>query len=76
MGRDERDAWLIAAARRGEHSGIASYGTARTYAELLGYTDAAELLQRSLDEERAADARLTQLAERFVNPQSVHESHV
>jgi ferritin-like metal-binding protein YciE len=32
------------------------------------------LLQQTLDEERAADARLTQLAERFVNPQSLHES--
>ncbi|HEY9466869.1 MAG TPA: ferritin-like domain-containing protein [Vicinamibacterales bacterium] len=76
MDRDVRDAWLIATAQRVEHLEIANYGTARTYAELLGYTYAAQLLQQTLDEERAADARLTQLAERFVNPQSLHESHV
>jgi ferritin-like metal-binding protein YciE len=74
MDRDVRDAWLIATAQRVEHLEIANYGTARTYAELLGHTYAAQLLQQTLDEERAADARLTQLAERFVNPQSLHES--
>jgi ferritin-like metal-binding protein YciE len=75
MDRDVRDAWLIATAQRIEHLEIANYGTARTYAELLGHTYAAQLLQQTLDEERAADARLTQLADRFVNPQSLHESH-
>jgi ferritin-like metal-binding protein YciE len=74
MDRDVRDAWLIATAQRVEHLEIANYGTVRTYAELLGFTYAAQLLQQTLDEERAADARLTQLAERFVNPQSLHES--
>jgi ferritin-like metal-binding protein YciE len=76
MDRDVRDAWLIATAQRVEHLEIANYGTVRTYAELLGFTYAAQLLQQTLDEERAADARLTQLAERFVNPQSLHESPV
>jgi len=75
MDRDVRDAWLIGTAQRVEHLEIANYGTVRTYAELLGFTYAAQLLQQTLDEERAADARLTQLAERFVNPQSLHESH-
>lgn len=75
MDRDVRDAWLIATAQRVEHLEIANYGTARTYAELLGFTYAAQLLQQTLDEERAADQRLTQLAERFVNPQTLHESH-
>lgn len=74
MDRDVRDAWLIATAQRVEHLEIANYGTVRTYAELLGFTYAAQLLQQTLDEERAADQRLTQLAERFVNPQSLHES--
>jgi ferritin-like metal-binding protein YciE len=74
MDRDVRDAWLIATAQRVEHLEIANYGTVRTYAELLGFTYAAQLLQQTLDEERTADARLTQLAERFVNPQSLHES--
>ena len=75
MDRDVRDVWLIATAQRVEHLEIANYGTVRTYAELLGFTYASQLLQQTLDEERAADARLTQLAERFVNPQSLHESH-
>jgi ferritin-like metal-binding protein YciE len=75
MDRDVRDAWLIATAQRVKHLEIANYGTVRTYAQLLGFTHAAQLLQQTLDEERAADQRLTQLAERFVNPQSLHESH-
>jgi ferritin-like metal-binding protein YciE len=68
---DVRDAWLIATAQRAEHLEIASYGTARTYAETLGYTQAAQLLQQTLEEERAMDEQLTRLAERFVNPQSI-----
>lgn len=67
---DARDAWLIATAQRAEHIEIAGYGTARTYAETLGYTYAADLLQQTLEEERAADERLTTLAERFINPRS------
>jgi ferritin-like metal-binding protein YciE len=75
MDRDVRDAWLIATAQRVKHHQIANYGTVRTYAQLLGFTDAAQLLQQTLAEERAADQQLTQLAERFVNPQSLHLSH-
>jgi ferritin-like metal-binding protein YciE len=69
--RDVRDAWLIATAQRIEHLEIAQYGTARSYAEMLGYTFASQLLQQTLDEERSADEKLTHLAERFVNPQSI-----
>jgi ferritin-like metal-binding protein YciE len=69
--RDVKDAWLIATAQRIEHLEIAGYGTARTYAEMLGYTHAAHLLQQTLEEEKAADEKLTHLAERFVNPQSI-----
>ncbi|HEY8534960.1 MAG TPA: DUF892 family protein [Vicinamibacterales bacterium] len=72
VSRDVRDAWLIATAQRAEHIEIAGYGTARTYAETLGYTYAADLLQQTLEEERAADERLTALAERFINPRSAH----
>jgi ferritin-like metal-binding protein YciE len=72
--RDVRDAWLIATAQRIEHLEIANYGTARTYAETLGFTFAAQLLQQTLEEERAADERLTKLAERFVNPQSIRRT--
>ena len=68
---DVLDAALIATAQRVEHVEIATYGTLRTHAETLGYTHAADLLQQTLDEERAADKTLTALAERFVNPQTV-----
>jgi ferritin-like metal-binding protein YciE len=57
-----KDAALIAAAQKVEHYEIAAYGTLRTYAELLGMDDAAELLQESLDEEAATDKKLTELA--------------
>ena len=75
VARDVRDAWLIATAQQIEHLEIATYGTIRTYAETLGYTFAAQLLQQTLEEERATDEKLTHLAERFVNPQSIRASH-
>jgi ferritin-like metal-binding protein YciE len=62
-----RDAALIGAAQRVEHYEIAGYGTARTFAEMLGYTDAAELLQQTLDEEKETDQSLTELALTSVN---------
>lgn len=68
---DVRDASLIATAQRVEHLEMAGYGTARTFAATLGYTEASHLLQQTLDEERAMDEHLTRLAERFVNPQSI-----
>lgn len=57
-----RDAALIAAANRVEHYEIAAYGSARTFAEKLGMSSAARLLQETLEEEKKADATLTQLA--------------
>jgi len=62
------DAGLIAAAQRVEHYEIAGYGTVRTYAERLGFSEHAELLQRTLDEEGETDHRLTDLAESIINP--------
>jgi ferritin-like metal-binding protein YciE len=62
-----KDAGLIGAAQKVEHYEIAAYGTARTHAELLGYTKAAKLLQQTLDEEGATDKKLTQLAESIIN---------
>lgn len=50
---------------------IFGYGTARTYAEMLGFERAAELLQETLEEERAADEKLTRIARRFINPQAI-----
>lgn len=64
---DVRDAALIAAAQRVEHYEIAAYGTARTYAQQLGFSNHADLLQRTLDEEGETDRLLTQLAENRVN---------
>ena len=61
------DAGLISAAQRVEHYEIAAYGCLRTYAELLGYTQAAKLLQQTLSEEEAADELLNQLAEGGIN---------
>jgi ferritin-like metal-binding protein YciE len=64
---DTLDAGLIGAAQKVEHYEIAAYGTARTHAEMLGYTKAARLLQQTLDEEGATDKKLTQLAESIIN---------
>ncbi|MDE1170695.1 MAG: DUF892 family protein [Verrucomicrobium sp.] len=58
-----RDAALIAAAQCIEHHEIAAYGTARTFARRLGFSDIPELLQQSLTEEVEADRELTCLAE-------------
>jgi ferritin-like metal-binding protein YciE len=57
-----RDAGLISAAQRVEHYEMAGYGTARTYAQLLGDKQGAKLLQTTLDEEGATDKKLTTLA--------------
>ena len=69
---DVRDAALIAAAQRVEHYEISGYGTARTFAQRLGHTEAARLLQQTLDEEKETDKRLTQIAESSVNVQAAH----
>jgi ferritin-like metal-binding protein YciE len=66
-----RDAGMIAAAQRVEHYEIAAYGTARTYARMLGRDDAAQLLQQTLDEEGETDKKLTSLAESRVNPKAM-----
>jgi ferritin-like metal-binding protein YciE len=64
------DAALIAAAQRAEHYEMAAYGTARAFARQLGNEYAVELLEQTLDEEKAADQKLTEIAERSVNPAS------
>jgi ferritin-like metal-binding protein YciE len=61
------DAGLIGAAQRVEHYEIAGYGSARSHAEHLGYSKAAKLLQQTLEEEKQADEKLTQIAEMQVN---------
>ena len=62
-----RDAGIISACQRVEHYEIAGYGTAAAYAEILGEHDAAKLLQETLDEESAADTRLSRLARKRIN---------
>ncbi|WP_207426887.1 ferritin-like domain-containing protein [Pedobacter sp. SYSU D00535] len=62
-----RDAAIISSAQKIEHYEIASYGTLRTLANTLGMTEAANLLQQTLDEEKSTDVKLTQVAESFVN---------
>jgi ferritin-like metal-binding protein YciE len=59
------DAGLISAAQRVEHYEIAAYGCVRTYANLLGEDDAAELLEQTLNEEKETDRKLTKLAEKI-----------
>lgn len=60
------DAALIGAAQRVEHYEISAYGTARTFAERLGNDDAVRLLQETLDEESAADKKLTVISEGLI----------
>jgi ferritin-like metal-binding protein YciE len=67
---DVKDAALIAAGNRVEHYEIAGYGTVRTFTNLLGLSNAGDLLQQTLDEEYVADEKLTQIAESRVNQQA------
>ena len=61
------DAGLISAAQHVEHYEMAGYGTARTWARLLGYENQAQLLQQTLDEEQATDLLLTDIATSQIN---------
>jgi ferritin-like metal-binding protein YciE len=70
------DAGMIVAAQKVEHYEIASYGSVRTFANLLGKEDEAELLQATLDEERETNEILNQLAETVVNPEAVSETEL
>jgi ferritin-like metal-binding protein YciE len=61
------DAGLIAAAQKVEHYEISAYGTLIAYANLLGASDAVELFQQTLEEEKQTDENLTELAENSIN---------
>ena len=67
------DAAIIVAAQKVEHYEIASYGSVRTFAQLLGQDTSAELLQQTLDEESEANELLNKLAEDIVNPEALME---
>lgn len=71
-----RDAAMIGAAQRVEHYEIAGYGTARTFAEMLGHVEAAELLQQTLDEEKETDKLLSGLAFSTVNVEAQVDSEL
>jgi ferritin-like metal-binding protein YciE len=62
-----RDAGIIAAAQKVEHYEIASYGTLRTFAGILGLDDAVEILESTLEEEKNADSKLTDVAVTAIN---------
>jgi ferritin-like metal-binding protein YciE len=59
---DVRDVALISAAQRVEHYEMAAYGTVRTYAQRLGKSQIVQLLEKTLDEEKAADRKLTEIS--------------
>jgi ferritin-like metal-binding protein YciE len=70
-----RDAGIISAAQKVEHYEIASYGTLCAFAKTLGENDIANLLSKTLKEEREADDTLTQVAESYINEEAMQEEH-
>ena len=70
------DAGIIVAAQKVEHYEIASYGSVRTFAELLGQDEAVKLLQQTLDEESEANELLNKLAQDIVNPEALMEGEL
>ncbi|MGK2860818.1 MAG: ferritin-like domain-containing protein [Chitinophagaceae bacterium] len=67
------DAGIISAGQKVEHYEIASYGTLRQFAETLGLTKAVKLLEATLEEEKAADERLSGVATEAINIEAAHE---
>jgi ferritin-like metal-binding protein YciE len=69
------DAGIIASAQKVEHYEIASYGTLRTFAQTLGMEDAVSILEATLEEEKAADSKLTEVAVSAINAGAAEEEH-
>jgi ferritin-like metal-binding protein YciE len=69
------DACLIAAGQRAEHYEMAAYGTLVAWARAMGHSEAADLLQENLDEEKAADEKLSSLAEGGINQEAADAAH-
>src|SRR3979409_201001 len=69
------DACLIAGGQRAEHYEMAAYGTLIAWAQAMGPMDAADLLQQTLDEEKAADEKLSALAEGGINQEAADAAH-
>ena len=72
---DAMDACLIAAGQRAEHYEMAAYGTLVAWARAMGHTEAANLLQETLNEEKAADEKLSGLAEGGINQSAAEVAH-
>ena len=72
-GTAQRDVGLIFAGQKAEHYEIATYGGMISLAKTLGYTDAADILLQTLEEEKEADTLLTQIAENNINYQASTE---
>jgi ferritin-like metal-binding protein YciE len=70
-----QDAMLITAAQKVEHYEIAAYGTVATYAQVLGERGVARLMEQTLRQEKAADRKLTSIAEGMVNKRAAKEYH-
>lgn len=68
-----RDAAIISAAQKIEHYEIASYGTLKAFAKILGLNEAADLLEETLNEEKSADEKLTGVAESTINVEAAEE---
>ena len=69
------DACLIASAQRAEHYEMAAYGTLVAWAKAMGHEQAAGLLEEILEEEKAADIKLTQIAESGINQEAAEMAH-
>jgi ferritin-like metal-binding protein YciE len=69
------DACLIAAGQRAEHYEMAAYGTLVAWARAMGHDEAADLLQETLDEEKAADDKLSEIAEGGINQEAADAAH-
>jgi hypothetical protein len=69
------DACLIAAGQRAEHYEMAAYGTLVAWARAMGHTEAAALLEQNLEEEKAADQKLTSIAEGGINQEAADTAH-
>ncbi|RRB02092.1 YciE/YciF ferroxidase family protein [Larkinella rosea] len=69
-----RDAGLIIAGQKVEHHEIAAYGSLHSLARLLGFHEAARLIEESLEEEKNTDKKLTEIAESFINERAKMES--
>ena len=69
------DACLIAAGQRAEHYEMAAYGTLVAWARAMGHEEAANLLQETLDEEKAADEKLSEIAEAGINQTAASAAH-